>query len=51
MPENKCIHDCGRCTGPDGNLYVKCSAIDGEKIDELCTEYCVDYETEEDDDI
>lgn len=51
MPENKCIHDCGRCPGPDGNVYVKCSASDGEKLDELCNEYCIDYETEEEDDV
>ena len=46
-----CIHYCGKYRGTDGNWYVKCSAIDGEKLDEECNEHCIDYETEEEDDV
>lgn len=46
---SKCIHMCDHFRGCDGNWYVSCSVIDGDKPSEECNEDCCDHETEEED--
>ena len=47
MSDHDCIHYCGRYTAPDGSLYVRCSAVDGDKPIEECNGCCTDHEHEE----